>query len=460
MIPPIRQGNGPRYRQIYEYYKSAILEQRLTSGTKLPSYRWLARQIGVSNNTVLQAYDQLIAEGYLKNEPRKGLYINKIEIKKWQWPRPVSLPKTESPRRRMSFSASVHLVDQINFPIRQWRRCSNLALDNISYQYEEHERNDPLKEELLKYLYKYRGVTAVHDQLIVGSGTSSLLFWLAFVLRKRCSKLLFEEPGYTRVRKLFEEFDYNITSISVGPLGVDVEALKKQRADLLYLTPSHQYPTGVALPVSHRLQVLDWAKRTSAFIIEDDFDCEFRYKTKLMPSLQALDASGNVIYVGTFSSALMPSLRVAYMVLPLSLIDLTMPFRYLTNTVPFVTRKTLALFMEGGYWESNLRRMNKIYRVKYEACIQALRKLPSDKIRFNNNPSGLNIFLTLHTSTSEAEIVRRATDQGIPITPASQFYSGRSKRRKSPEILFEFGSIPGAEIQSIINKLYDAWFNQ
>ncbi|MEJ1238307.1 PLP-dependent aminotransferase family protein [Chryseolinea sp. T2] len=457
MIPAIEQGDGPRYRQIYEFYKSAILGQQLLSETKLPSYRWLAKQIGVSNNTVLQAYDQLTAEGYLRNEPRKGLYVNKIEIKKWQLPRPVTAQKPRAATRKMPFSASVHLVDQVNFPIRQWRKSANIALDNISYQYEEHESNDTLKEELVKYLYKFRGVNANHEQLVIGSGTSTLLFWLAFVLRKRCSKLLFENPGYTRVRNLFEEFGYQISPLSVTTNGVDLQRLKKLKADLLYLTPSHQYPTGVALPVSHRLQILEWAKRTSAFIIEDDFDCEYRYKTKLMPSLQALDASGNVIYIGTFSSALMPSLRVAYMVLPQPLLESTMPFRYLTNTVSYVTRKTLGLFMEGGHWESHLRKMNKIYRLKYEVCIQALRKLPADKLHYNNNPSGLNIFLRLYTPQTESEIVKRAAEQGILVTPAGQFYMDK-KRRKHPEILFEFGSLPQSEIEGIINKLYKAWF--
>ncbi len=461
MIPLIQRGSKPRYQQIYEFYRESILNRRLAFGEKLPSYRWLGKQLGVSNNTVLQAYDQLIAEGYVSNEPRRGLFVNKIEIKDWQqlkWPSP---PARRQPKNaRAPFSASVHLVDQTNFPLKQWRKCSNWALDNISFQYEEHESNDPLKEELLKYLYKYRGVVAVQEQLVVGSGTSALLFWLAYVLRNECSKILFEDPGYTRIRNLFDEFGYAIKSIPVLDSGIDLGTLAKEKADLLYLTPSHQYPTGVALPVSHRLQVLDWAKRTQAFVIEDDFDCEFRYKTQLIPSLQALDASGNVIYLGTFSSALMPSLRVAYLILPRTLLEPVSAFRHLTNTVPYFTRKTLALFMENGFWESHLRKMNKVYRTKYESCVNALRKLPMQTIRFNNNPSGLNIFLKVYSSYTESEIVQLAEDQGILVTPASQFYYSKKKRTKHTEILFEFGSIPTKEIEAIIARLYDAWFNK
>jgi GntR family transcriptional regulator / MocR family aminotransferase len=461
MIPTIRENEKPRYLQVYEFYKDVILNQGLAPNEKMPSYRWLAKELGLANNTILLAYDQLIAEGYLRNEPRRGLFVNKIEIKDWQLHslathQPQSKEKKKA--KKMRFSASVHLVDQTNFPTRQWRKCSNWALDNISFQYQEYEGDEPLKEQLLKYLYKYRGVKATADQLLIGSGVSSFMFWLAFVFRKKYPRLLIEDPGYMRVRDIFKEFDYEVKSIPVKEEGINIDLLKKEKADLLYLTPSHQYPTGAAVPVNHRLQILDWAKRNKAFIIEDDFDCEFRYKTKLMPSLQALDSSGNVIYVGTFSSALMPSLRVAYIILPTQLLPQVLPFKFLMNTVPYFTRKTLSLFMENGFWESHLRKMNKLYREKYEACVNAFKKFPAKRIQFNNTPSGLNIFLKIYSRLSEAEIVRRASEQDIPVTPASQFYYRKENQPKHTEILFEFGSIPTNEIEKSIMKLYKAWF--
>jgi GntR family transcriptional regulator/MocR family aminotransferase len=462
MIPLIQKNDKPRYLQVYDFYKDAILNQRLGVNEKLPSYRWLAKELRIANNTIIQAYDQLIAEGYVRNEERRGLFVNKIEIKNWQlhsMSPAASLSKPEKKKKKkIPFSASVHLVDQRNFPVKQWRKCTNWALDNISFQYEEYESDEPLKEQLLKYLYRHRGVKAAPAQILIGSGASSLMFWLAFVLRKQCSKMLMEDPGYNRVRSLFQEFDYTIKSIAVCEDGIDVNSLSKEKADLLYLTPSHQYPTGAAIPVSHRLQILDWAKRNSAFVIEDDFDCEFRYKTKLMPSLQALDSSGNVIYVGTFSSAFMPSLRVAYMILPTKLSTHILPFKHLTNTVPYFTRKALALFMEHGYWESHLRKMGKVYRLKYEACVNVLKKLPPNKITFNDTPSGLNIFLKLNSNLVETEIVRRAAEQGVLVTPASQFYHSKKHKAKQPEILFEFGSIPTDEIENVLKKLFKVWF--
>jgi GntR family transcriptional regulator / MocR family aminotransferase len=462
MIPTIQRNKTPLYGQIYEFYKDAILQRRIKYNQRLPSYRTLAKELGIGNNTVLKAYEQLILEGYVKNEKRKGLYVTLIDKNDWQV-NPVLKKAKQStsakPKKtKVDFNTAVQLVDETNFPIRQWRKCSNWALDNISFRYEEHEQNDPLKEQLVKYLFTYRGVNATPERLLIGSGASVLVFWLALVLRKSCSKIVIEDPGYPRVRFAFSEFGYNVQPVRVGHDGIDLQLLLKQKADLLYLTPSHQYPTGTAIPVSHRLQILNWAKKNKAWIIEDDFDCEFRYKTKLMPSLQGLDKADRVIYLGTFSSALMPSLRVAYLVLPEKFPVAYEPYRYLTNTVPYFIRKTLAHFMENGFWERHLKKMRNIYRKKYEACIRALRKIPAKHIQFNNTPSGLNILLRIKPSLTQGEIVRRALDSGILITPVREFYAEKSNLPQHSEVLFEFGSLPEEDIEKVVKTLYMAWF--
>jgi GntR family transcriptional regulator/MocR family aminotransferase len=213
MIPIIQKNKKPRYLQVFDFYKDAILNQRLSADEKLPSYRWLAKELGIANNTVLLAYDQLVAEGYVRNEQRRGLFVKQIDIKNWQL-HDMSLPdpflRAATKKKKIPYSASVHLVDQGNFPMKQWRKCNNWALDNVSFQYEEYETDEPLKEQLLQYLYKHRGVKATSAQLLIGSGATSLMFWLAFVLRKTSSTMLMEDPGYTRVRKLFQEFEYDV----------------------------------------------------------------------------------------------------------------------------------------------------------------------------------------------------------------------------------------------------------
>lgn len=463
MIPAIHQTDKLLYEQIYEFYREAILQKRLKYGYRLPSHRKLAKELGLGNNTVLRAYEQLIHEGYVRNENRKGLFVARLNSGDWQVasassPRRPPVSKKPEPKAKLEFRLTDQIIDEQSFPLRDWRKCTNLALDSVKFQYEGQETADPLKEQLIKYLFDFRGVTASPDRLLIGSGTNSLLFWLAFVLRKTHSKIVFEEPCYHRPRFLFSEFGYSTRAVPVNDDGLDVQRLLKVKADLLYLTPSHQFPTGGAIPVGNRVQILNWARKNQAYIIEDDFDCEFRYKTRLMPSLQGLDKSDRVIYVGTFSNALMPSLRVAYMVLPVGFPTDYLSHVYLTNTVPYITRRTLAYFIEKGYWERHLKRMRKVYQEKYDICVAALRKIPQDLIHFNDNPSGLNILLRINTKRTEHELIQRAQDHGIGIRPVSVFYTERSNAPGQPEILFEFGNIPSQEIEKVIQTLHRAWF--
>ncbi|HEY9048527.1 MAG TPA: PLP-dependent aminotransferase family protein [Ohtaekwangia sp.] len=462
MIPTIHHTDKLLYEQIYDFYKEAILQKRLKHDTRLPSYRVLAKELGIGNNTVLKAYEQLLLEGYITNIPRKGLYVTRIDHKDWQL-QPVKRgaahsANTSGKKAKSRFNTATHLVDEHHFPIRQWRKCSNWALDRISFQYEEYEADDPLKEQLVHYLYQYRGVQATTDRLLVGSGANAIFFWLAFILRNTCSKVVMEDPCYPRPRILFEEFGYNVKPVRVKEDGIDLTQLLTEKADLLYLTPSHQYPTGAAIPVSNRIQILNWAKKNQAYIIEDDFDCEFRYKTRLMPSLQGLDRDNRVIYIGTFSNALMPSLRVAYVVLPENFSVPYTAYRYLTNTVPYLTRQTLALFMEHGFWERHLKKMRLLYKKKYDTCVSALRKLPKTRIHANHTPSGLNILLRIDTRLSEREVIQRAQLTGITVTPVTNFYSNQQNRPRHPEVLLEFGSLPLEEISGVMHKLYHAWF--
>jgi len=464
MIPIIHQSGKLLYEQIYEFYREAILHKQLPYNYRLPSHRMLARELGIGINTVLRAYEQLIHEGYVRNENRKGLFVARIESGDWQVGNTRAAEQEPAPKKKQKTAVEFKLTDQIvdesSFPLKDWRKCTNLALDNMRFQYESAELSDPLKEQLIRYLYDYRGVVTTPERLLIGSGTNALLFWLAFVLRKTHSRIAFEEPGYHRPRFLFSELGYSAKAVPVNADGLDVQQLRRIKADLLYLTPSHQFPTGGAIPVGNRIQILKWARKNKAYIIEDDFDSEFRYKTRLMPSLQGLDTFNTVIYTGTFSNALMPSLRVAYMVMPANFPVDYAEYMYLTNTVPYITRRTLAYFIEKGYWERHLKRMRKVYQEKYDACIAALRKLPAGDITFNDNPSGLNILLRVHTRNGERELIERATRHGIVIRPASVFYAEARSRPRHPEILFEFSALPLQAIDRVIRKLHTAWFTE
>lgn len=462
MIPILSRDGKPLYEQLYDFFKDAILTGRLKHDDRLPSYRVLSRDLHISRNTVVRAYEQLTLEGYLVNEERKGLYVAKLDVRERhsepgaRQSRPGVAKHTAGARAEVSNSSS-HMVDERNFPIAQWRKCSNWALDNISFQYQEHTREDPLKMQLMSYLFHHRGVQATPEQIIIGSGASVLVFWLAFILRKTCSEIIVEEPGYPRLQQVFSECGYTIKSARVGKDGVDLNHLTAQTADLLCLTPSHQFPTGVSIPIQARLRMLRWARENKAYIIEDDFDCEFRHKTELMPALQGLDRDGRVIYLGSFSNSLMPSLRVAYLVLPWQFSVDYQSYAYLMDTVPYVIRKTLACFMEEGFWERHLKRMRKVYKNKYDRCIRALEGLPAALVHFNRTPSGLNIWLRINVPLSEKEVVERAAAHGVHVTGGSCYYRLRSNTRRRPEVFFEFGSLPEDQIEGIVGKLGAAW---
>jgi GntR family transcriptional regulator/MocR family aminotransferase len=462
MIPVIdTRKTKPLYEQIYQFYKEAILNNQLKHNQRLSPHRVLAKELGVGNNTVIRAYEQLVLEGYVRNEKRRGLFVAEIERRLPVRKSPANSAGTRSPavaRKQKGFAPSLYMVDEDNFPIRQWRKCSNRALDSISFQYEEHERNDGLKEQLIKYLFEHRGVRASQERLIVGSGATSLLFWLGFVLRRKCSRIAVEEPGYTRVTTIFSELDFNVIPVSVRQDGMDVNQLINTKTDLVYLTPSHQYPTGATMPVNNRIQILNWASRNNVYILEDDFDCEFRHKTNVMPSLQALDQRDRVIYIGSFSNSLMPSLRVGYLALPAGFDVPYQSFTFLTNTVPYLTRKTLAIFMEEGFWERHLKKMKLLYQKKHALCIEALSRLPGKFIDFRPTPSGLNILLSIRSRLTETELIQRALDDGIVVAGARQCYHNKRSRKAHPEVLFEFGSIPEDKIETIIGRLFSAWF--
>ena len=462
MIPNINSSKGkPLYEQIYEFYRHAILNNLLKHNHRLPSHRVLAKELGVGNNTVIRAYEQLVLEGYVKNEKRLGLFVAEIE-RRLPFRKSVAnvlTPQNKAvPQRKKEFAPSQYMVDEDNFPLKQWRTCSNRALDSMNFQYEEHARNDGLKEQLIKYLLEHRGVRASQERLIVGSGATSLLFWLAFVLKRKYSRMAVENPGYMRVASIFSELTFNVIPVPVQRDGIDIKQLMKIKVDAVHVTPSHQYPTGAIMPVNNRVRILNWAARNNVYIIEDDFDCEFRHKTTLMPSLQALDQRNRVIYLGSFSNSLMPSLRVGYLVLPEAFEVPYQSLIYLTNTVPYLTRRTLALFMEEGFWERHLKKMRLLYQKKHMLCIKTLSGLPKKLFNFHPTPCGLNILLSIRSELTETELIQRALHNGIIVTGTRQFYHGKKIQMPYPEVLLEFGGIPEEKIEIVIQKLFNAWF--
>ena len=463
MLPPIiKNADKLLHEQIYEFYKNAILNQSLKAGYKMPSHRKLAADLSLSNNTVIKAYEQLILEGYFRSEERRGLFVCELEhidIKRnktsaVKFPAKSVLPKID----KIKFNLNGNVVDEKVFPLKEWRKMNQLALDSLFFQYDFTSKHSSLKENLVKYLFYSRGVVATKERIVIGAGMNLLFSLLAIMLKNTHQNILFEEPGYTKARTIFKLHDYKIKSLPVNENGVDITSLRKEKADLLYLTPSHQYPTGAVIPIANRLKILKWASENNAYIIEDDFDCEFQHKLNLIPSLQGIDTFDSVIYLGSFSNAIMPSLRIAYMVLPENFTVLLSAFDFLLNTVPFTSQQTLAYFMERGYYEKHLRKMRKIYSEKYFITIQCIKNIFGNKILFNQNNAGLNILLKVQTQLTEIQLINKAKDKGVLVGSASIYYAEKPAASAFPEILFEFSSLEIENIPIVLDALFKAWF--
>jgi GntR family transcriptional regulator/MocR family aminotransferase len=468
MIPVLdRKEKTPIFRQLYEFFKQAIMRGHLPHNEALPSIRQLAQQLGIGKNTVIKAYEQLVAEGYLYNKPQQGYFVDRVAG--WmrqpngqtaEWRKPIVSPADNPQLPPARFNVCPWSIDTDHFPISDWKRAESLSMNKLLYQYDCPDEQVGLKEQLLRYLYNSRGVHAQPEQVVLCAGSNFVYLLLSILLQGHSRHLLFEEPGYYNARNIFALSGYHIEPLPVSrERGIDVEVLASTKGKLLYLTPSHQYPTGAVLSIQQREALLGWATDREAFLIEDDYDSEFRYVGQPLPSLQSLDCGGRVIYTGSFSTTLMPSLRLAYLVLPESLLAHYKKVRYLSNTVPVTTQKTLALFIERGYWEKHLRRMRKVYRHKYQhACRVIQQELGPFGVSFYPTSAGLSLVLTVENGQTEEQLLVGARREGLLMEGVSGCYLNGISQGASPQLFFGFGNLSPADLLTCMSLLKKAWF--
>ncbi|HTE34164.1 MAG TPA: PLP-dependent aminotransferase family protein [Chryseolinea sp.] len=462
MLPVLKRSSGvPLHEQLYDFYRKGIVSRRLRKNYRLPSVRKSAADLGISNNTVIRAYQQLSDEGFIMGRPKKGLFVQEpasyqIGLTQSQPTGKTRRISTATTRKLISIMPST--INEESFPLHAWRKAQQLALDSLHFQYDHDDSQSGLKDQLVKYLFYSRGVIAKSDQLVFSAGTNQMLSLLAILLQNRYDTLVVEEPGYERARMIFSLFKYKIETIPVNHSGIDISRLKDRKRQLLYITPSHQYPTGAIMPVDNRLRLIQWAEKSGSYIIEDDYESEFRYSSKPIPALQGIDMSGQVIYIGTFSKILLPSLRVAYAVLPERLLESFTPLRYFAYSVPYQVQRALAIFMEKGYWEKHVRRMQKIYKEKYFLTIKNVKKILADKVTVINLDAGLSILIEIRTSLSGPELVERARKHNILMKGAEDTYFDVKNRSRYPRVFVGFGNLDNNAIPVVINALKEAWF--
>ncbi|WP_459480553.1 MocR-like pyridoxine biosynthesis transcription factor PdxR [Clostridium saccharoperbutylacetonicum] len=454
----------PLYIQIYAYIRDEILSGNLSFESKLPSIRALSKDLKLSKSTVEAAYGQLIAEGYVTSKKRSGLYVAKIESGFKTIKTDLSFNKedfNDNFNIKIKYDFTSGQIDLSAFPYANFRKTVGQCIDEYSNAlllYGDHQGDYGLRYEISRYIHHSRCVTCSPEQIIISSGTQQSLILLCQILSNDFKSIAFEEPSYLGAKAVFENFNFNISPIKLDFDGINIDSLYESKSKLVYVTPSHQYPYGMVMSISKRLKLLNWAKKIDGIIIEDDYDGELRYKGKPIPSLQGLDEYNKVIYLGSFSKSLMPSMRISYLVLPKSLLNVyNQKYRIYEQSVPRLLQKTLEIFIKEGYWEKHLRKAKVLYKKKQDLLIHAINKYFGNKVNIIGSDSGLHILLEINTQLNEFELIERALNDGIKVNPTSVNWIN-PPTNSLPVIFIGFAGIKADEIQKAIELLSKCWF--
>lgn len=468
-----RRAAKPLQRQIYDGYRAAIMEGRLRPSQRIPSSRALASELGVSRFPVLNAYAQLLAEGYLESRVGAGTVVSSslpqqprlcaprtVRLasrppEKGPLLRPWLLPRSETPWLQGWGAFGVGQVAADQFPLHTWsrlvaRRSRNMDLK--AFHYGDAMGCKALRETLAAYLRTARSLRCDAGQVMITTGSQQALEISARILLDFKSSAWIEEPGYHLARAALALTGCQLVPVPVDQEGLSVAAGVKlcRHARAAFVTPSHQFPLGVTMSASRRFQLLDWAQQAGAWIIEDDYDAEYRYESLPVASLQGLDANARVIYIGTFSKVLFPSLRLGYVVIPS---DLVAPFVEMRRAMdlgpPIFPQEVLAEFIAEGHFARHIRRMRMLYAERRKVLVDTMEEELGPMVKLLGNAAGMHLTLMLPSHVNDTEIATRAARQNLRIWPLSRAYANEPL----PGFILGFGSAAVEEIPPAVRKL-------
>lgn len=449
----------PLYQQIYLYIRDEIRDGNLSCGMRLPSSRGLAADIAVSRNTVDMAYDQLRSEGYIEAKPQRGYYVCKIESNiQLQQQDEITIQKVANKEIAYDIDFSPNGVDMQHFPYNRWRKLMKETMidDNSElFQSGDAQGDYELRHTIRTYLHQSRGVNCREEQIIIGAGSDYLLMLLSQLLKPN-TKIGMENPTYKQAYYIFDSCGFLLYPISLDKDGIRVDELNQIEATISYVTPSHQFPLGTVMPIARRMQLLAWANEEGErYIIEDDYDSEFRYQGRPIPALQGSDTNQKVIYMGTFSKAIAPAIRIGYMVLPQKLLDEYYEkagFYY--STVSRLDQDVIGRFIREGYFERHLNKMRGIYRSKHDCLLAQLQKL-NIPVRITGESAGLHLLVEFPKNYIENELVETATKAGVRVYPLSNYKI--SETTMTPTIILGYARLSEQQIVEGINRLKQQW---
>ncbi|MCI8916163.1 MAG: PLP-dependent aminotransferase family protein [Oscillospiraceae bacterium] len=450
---PVFTENAPLYDQLYRHIAGAIQSGALSPGARLPSKRRMCALAGVSMSTVETAYSLLAAEGYVLAKPRSGYVCARLLPPAPA--APASLPAAPPDPPRWAYDCSTSAVDTSVFPFSSWARITKEAVyENPGLLQRGHPQGDqPLRAALTQLLSQYRGVRCTPEQVVVGAGADYLLSLLLQLLPEQQAVAL-EDPGYPAAYAAAALHGRQAVPIPVDGEGMDRTALERSGAGLAYVTPSHQFPLGVTMPAARRSQLLHWAAaRPGRFLIEDDYDSEFRWSSRPIPAVQGMDRAGRVVYMGTFSRSIAPAIRVAYMILPPALLErFRATFSHGACTVSRFEQESLRRFLVQGLYGRHLRRAGNLYRKKCALFAGALAGIPGAVL--SGADAGLHFLLTL-PRYSEEELVARAAEKSIRVHPLSRYCHAVPPQPST--VVLGFAGLTEGEIGRAAELLREAW---
>lgn len=443
-----KQG-PPLYMQVYGKIKEQIRKGEIRPQERLPSRRKLAEHLGISVNTVDAAYAQLLSEGFIESKPKRGYFACQVEkLAERVSDRTERKPRAEQPPQ-VDFSAAK--VDTGHFPTSVWRRIVKSALEEErAFRQSPPKGDQALRESVAQYLYEARGIQAEPERIVIGAGTDNLLHILSYIFDSAYTFAL-ENPVYNKAYHIFVRMGHKVLPVDVDKEGVQPGLLPEEGKAVVYATLSHQFPLGMTVPINRRIQLINWAKRGAGrYIVEDDYDSEFRYNARPIPPLYTLDGGDRVVYMGTFSKTMAPSLRISYMVLPRELMErFEGVYGFFGSTVSTLEQIALDRFIREGHYERHINRMRKLYGKKREALAA---RAKAYGLRLQGDPAGHHILLD--TGQDSQAFLEKLLEKNVGAYSIGPYFIGPVPEAYCRMILLGFGALDEEEIAMGLEAIY------
>lgn len=465
MIYLDKGAKTPYYFQIYQQIQDQILQKKLAPGTVLMGCRLLSKELGVGRNTVDHAYCQLADEGYIVSKKGIGYIVQEIPDKQlFKSDSLFPLPQTELKKEdSFVYDLSYGNYSSRFFPANLWKQYINESFTDQSFDQINHYQDKhgalSLRIQLMQYLQQTRGVVCAENQIFITGGLQYTLELICKLL-KPYGSFAMEEPGYNGALTVFQNNCIPVYPVPVDNEGLMVSSLpNSMNIKLIYITPSHHFPTGVTMSLERRRKLLQWAQRNNSYILEDDYESEYSYNNISLPSLQSIDTDDRVIYFGSFSESLSPSLRISYLLLPNRLLPIYNEKLYTYNcVVPWLNQYVLTKLIEKKHYHRLIRKMSCYFSNQHNLILEGLKKLSSD-IRILTPGLGLSFILDFPPEYKTDWLIEKAMNEGVKVYSTEPFWQNKSNAPKN-QLFLSFSMIETDNIGDCITRLKEAWFRE